>query len=90
MIHANIWIRMQFTIEDSAGNPVPNGTVYSDALWLQMTEIPVNPLRVTWTMPSNIQRGTYYVKTTAWFCGSGVTYGLKATGTQLDTFKIVS
>jgi len=87
MIHANIWIRMQFEILDSAMNPVD--TVYSDAIWLQKTETPVNPIPVTWNIPSDITPGTYYVRATGWFCGSGVTYGLKARGSATTTIKIL-
>jgi len=86
MVHPFMWVRMQYTITDVAG--VPMGTVYSDAIWLGPTETPVNPMWATWTIPSNA-KGTYYVKATAWFCGSGVTYALKAGGAELTDFEIL-
>lgn len=86
MIHAYVMIRMEFEILDA--EMVHQTTLYSDAVWLGETETLVDHLPVTWTIPEGA-KGTYYVKTTSWFCASGVTYGLEASGTVLKDFEII-
>jgi len=89
MIHPFLWARMKFEIRDSAKKLV--GTVYSDAVWLKSTEITDETMKATWTIdPTKIMvNAKYYVTATAYFCGSGVTYGLKATSAATGDFTIL-
>lgn len=87
MVHGSFWGRMQFDVLDSAGNVV--GTVYSDAIWFGPTEIPINLMLATWTIPSGLPYGTYTVKAKGYFCNNGVTFGFGARGTAFKTFEIL-
>jgi len=84
MVHAYMWIRIQFDIFKGKDQV---GTVYSDAIWLYATETLDSPMYATWNIPGT---GTYLVKAKGYFCGSGVTYGLGATGTASQLIKIVA
>jgi len=66
---------MRFDILDLDMNPVTDGTVYSDAIWLRATEQPVGFMSATWTIPPGL-KGTYLVKGTGQICASGDTFGL--------------
>lgn len=87
MVHGSFWGRIQYDVLDSAGNVV--GTVYSDAIWFGPTEIPINHMPATWTIPSGLPYGTYSVKAKGYFCNNGVTYGLAARGTAFGTFELL-
>jgi len=88
MIHAYVWGRMQFDIKTLAGVPVAR--VYTDAIFIGPTETPVNVMWATWNMnPDTISKGYYTVTATGWFCGSGISYKLKATGSATQLFEII-
>jgi len=85
MTHAAGWFRMRFDISKAG---VTKYTIFSDAIWLGATETPVDAYRTYWTLPSNLGTGKFKVTGTAWFCASGYTFGMKATGTETAYFEV--
>jgi hypothetical protein len=87
MIHGSFWGMIRFDVLDPAGNVV--GTAYTDAIWFGPTEIPIDHMHATWTIPSGLPYGTYTVSAKGYFCSNGVTFGFAARGTAFGTIKIL-
>ena len=86
IINGYFWGALKFIITDSAGNKM--ATLYSDAVLMTGTEIPVDHLTTTWTVPNNAPYGMYSVGAKGVWSGTGTGYGL-AGAPLSDWFEVV-